>query len=70
MAEKVQILERGDGMVLAAHRTPVGGGLVAVTVETVTFNPPERIGFRLVRGPVPYVAETFELEESPRAGPG
>ncbi|WP_460714996.1 SRPBCC family protein [Nocardioides dilutus] len=65
MAEKVQILERGDGMVLAAHRTPVGGGLVAVTVETVMFTPPERIGFRLVRGPVPYVAETFELEETP-----
>ena len=65
MAEKVQILERGEGMVLAAHRTPVGGGLVAVTVETVTFTPPERIGFRLVRGPVPYVAETFELEEIP-----
>lgn len=65
MQDKVQILERGDGMVLAAHRTPVGGGLVAVTVETVTFAPPERIGFRLVRGPVPYVAETFELEETP-----
>jgi len=64
MAEKVQILERGDAMVLAAHRTPVGGGLVAVTVETVTFTPPERIGFRLVHGPVPYVAETFELEET------
>lgn len=65
MAEKVQILERGEGMVLAAHRTPVGGGLVAVTIETVTFTPPERIGFRLVKGPVPYVAETFELEETP-----
>ena len=65
MTEKVQILERGHGMVLAAHHTPVGGGLVAVTVETVTFTPPERIAFRLVRGPVPYVAETFELEETP-----
>ncbi len=65
MAEKVQILERGEGMVLAAHRTPVGGGLVAVTVETVTFTPPERIGFRLVRGPVPHVAETFELAQTP-----
>ena len=51
MSGEGQILERGDGMVLAAHRTPVGGGLVAVTVETVTFDPPERIGFRLVRGP-------------------
>lgn len=64
MAEKVQILERGEGMVLAAHRTPVGAGLIAVTVETVTFTPPERISFRLVRGPVPYVAETFEFEET------
>ena len=64
MQDKVQILERGDGMVLAAHRTPVGGGLVAVTVETVTFTPLESIGFRLVRGPEPYVAETFALEET------
>jgi hypothetical protein len=64
MAEKVRVLDRGEGMVLAAHRTPVGGRLVAVTVETVTFGPPERIGFRLVRGPVPYVAETFDLAET------
>jgi len=64
MREKVDVLERGDGMVLAAHRTPVGGGLIAVTVETVTFEPPARMGFRLVRGPVPFVAETFDLEET------
>lgn len=64
LREKVDIIERGDGMVLAAHRTPVGGGLTAVTVETVTFDPPTRIRFRLVRGPVPHVAETFELEET------
>jgi ribosomal protein S28E/S33 len=70
MQEKVQILERGDGMVLAVHRTPVGGGLVAVTVETVTFDPPGRVGFRLVRGPVPYVAETLELREDPATGNG
>ncbi len=63
LREKVEVLDRGDGMVLAAHRTPVAGGLVAVTVETVTFTPPERIGFRLVRGPVPYVVETFHLDE-------
>ncbi len=65
MQEKVEILERGEGMVLAAHRTPVGGGLVALTVETVTFRPPSRIGFRLVRGPVPSVTETFQLDETP-----
>jgi hypothetical protein len=65
MAEKVEILDRGEGMVLAAHRTVLSGGRTAVTVETVTFAPPERIGFRLVRGPVPYVAETFEFTEIP-----
>jgi len=64
LREKVEILGRGDGMVLAAHRTPVGGGLVAVTVETVTFEPPHRIGFSLVRGPVPHVTETFEIEKT------
>ena len=63
MREKVQILERGDGMVLAAHRTPIGGRLVATTTETVTFDPPQRIGFRLLRGPVPHVVEAFDLIE-------
>lgn len=62
MAEKVRILHRTDQMVLAAHHTPVGNRLTAVTVETVTFDPPHRIGFRLVRGPVPLVTETFALE--------
>ena len=65
MREKVDIIERGEGMVLAAHRTPVGGGLTTVTIETVTFDPPTRIRFRLVRGPVPHVTETFELDETP-----
>lgn len=62
MQEKVQVLERGDDMVLAAHRTPLRGRLVATTVETVKFTRPERIDFRLVRGPVPHVAETFRLD--------
>jgi hypothetical protein len=65
LREKIDILDRGEGMVVAAHRTPVGGGLVAVTVETVTFEPPARIGFRLVRGPVPHVTEAFEIQETP-----
>ncbi len=55
-------------MVLAAHHTPVAGGrLTATTVETVRFTRPERVGFRLVRGPVPAVTEAFELTEH---GPG
>ncbi len=63
MSAKVQVLERGTDMVLAAHRTPVGGRLTAVTVETVTFDPPREIRFRLLRGPVPYVEETFTFTE-------
>jgi hypothetical protein len=51
-------------MVLAAHRTPVGSGLTAVTVETVTLDPPNRMGFRLLRGPVPHVIETFTFDET------
>jgi hypothetical protein len=61
LAEKVEVLERGDNMVLAAHRTQLGRGRVATTVETVRFTKPERIDFRLVRGPVPHVVESFLL---------
>jgi len=61
------MLERGSDMVLAAHFTPLGGrlGLVAQTVETVRFSRPERVDFRLVRGPVPHVVEAFTLAEQP-----
>jgi hypothetical protein len=55
------VLERGDGMVLAAHRTPVNRGLVTQTVETVAFTRPDTVDFRLVRGPVPHVRERFSL---------
>ena len=64
MQEKVEILERAGQMVLAAHRTVVGSGLTAVTVETVTLDPPNRMGFRLLRGPVPHVIETFTFDET------
>ena len=61
--EKIQVLERGDGMVLAVHRTPIGGGLVTQTVETVAFTRPDTVDFRLVRGPVPHVRERFSLTD-------
>lgn len=64
MAHKLEVLERGSDLVLAAHQTQLGGGLVATTLETVRFEPPSLVSFRLVRGPVPHVTETFELEES------
>jgi hypothetical protein len=63
VAEKIKILERGETMVLAAHYTPVHKRLVARTVETVRFTRPERVDFRLVRGPVPHVVEQFTLTE-------
>lgn len=59
----VEVLQRSPGMVLAAHRTPVGRH-VAVTVEGVVLERPNRIGFRLVRGPVPYVVEEFAFDEA------
>jgi hypothetical protein len=61
VAARIRVLERGTDMVLAAHRTPVRGPLVAATVETVRFTRPERVDFRLVRGPVPHVVERFTL---------
>jgi hypothetical protein len=61
IAEKIEILERGTDMVLAAHRTPIRGRLVATTVETVRFTRPDRDDFRLTRGPVPHVVEQFLL---------
>jgi hypothetical protein len=62
LEHKLRVLERTEDMVLAEHYTPVGP-LVTTTVETVRFERPERVHFRLLRGPVPYVVETFELRE-------
>jgi hypothetical protein len=63
MQEKLEVLERGSDMVLAAHFTPVGW-LKATTVETVRFERPHRVTFRVLRGPVPHIVETYELRET------
>jgi len=63
MADKLRVVERGGDMVLAEHRTPVRRGVTASTLETVRFTRPERVDFRLVRGPVPHVVEEFVLRE-------
>lgn len=65
MQDKLRVLERGGDMVLAAHFT-TAGRLTTTTVETVRFERPHRVSFRLLRGPVPHVVETYELRE--RAG--
>ena len=36
---------------------------MTTTLETVRFEPPERVHFRLARGPVPSVVEEFRLRE-------
>ena len=63
LESKLRVLERGDDMVLAEHFTPVGP-IVTTTLETVRFEPPEWVHFRLVRGPVPHVVEQFRLRET------
>ena len=65
MADKLKVLERGSDMVLAAHFTPVGSKSVTTTVETVRFKPPDLVAFRVVRGPLPEVTETFRLADTP-----
>jgi hypothetical protein len=61
LEDKLQVWERSSDMVLAAHFTPVKCG-VATTLETVRFERPERIDFRVVRGPVPHVVESYVLD--------
>lgn len=64
MRAKLDVLERGSDMVVAAHFTRLAARLTATTVETVRFERPERVAFRLLRGPVPHLVETFELRET------
>jgi hypothetical protein len=63
LADKLQVWERGSDLVLAAHRTQVKCG-ATTTLETIRFERPGRIDFRLVRGPVPHLVESFLLEAS------
>jgi len=60
MQDKLDVWERGSDMALAAHFT-TSGRLTTTTVETVRFERPRRISFRLLRGPVPHVVEAYDL---------
>ena len=60
MHDKLRVWERSSDMALAAHLTTTGR-LTTTTVETVRFERPHRIYFRLLRGPVPHVVETYTL---------
>lgn len=63
LEDKLHVWERSSDMVLAAHVTQVKCGS-ATTLETVRFERPDRIDFRVVRGPVPHVVESFVLTPS------
>jgi hypothetical protein len=58
LADKLEVWEQASDMVLAAHFTQVRCG-ITTTLETVRFQRPDRIDFRLVRGPVPHLVESF-----------
>jgi hypothetical protein len=60
LADELDVWERGSDMVLAAHFTEVKCG-TTTTLETVRFERPARVDFRLVRGPVPHLVESFLL---------
>ena len=63
LADTLEVVERGSDMVVARHRSKVMFW-TAETVESVRFEPPERISFRHLRGPVPHALETFDFVES------
>jgi hypothetical protein len=60
----IEVVSRGSDLVVAAHRTPLAGRIVATTVEAVGFDRPREVTFRLLRGPVPSMQERFLLEET------
>ncbi len=62
LREQLEVLERGTDLVVAAHHTRLSL-LTSTTVESVRFEMPERISFRLLRGVAPSVTEEFTFEQ-------
>jgi hypothetical protein len=60
---EVEVLARSSDLVVAAHYTRVHF-YTARTVETVEFDRPGRVNFRLLAGPVPHAVEHFVLHET------
>jgi hypothetical protein len=58
----IEVLARSDALVVATHHTRVHF-YTARTVEVLDFEPPTRIRFRHLTGPVPHAVEEFALEE-------
>lgn len=59
----IEVLARGKDLVVATHHTRVHF-YTARTVEVIDFEPPTRVSFRHLTGPVPHAVEEFVLEET------
>ena len=59
----IEVLARSSELVVAAHHTPVHF-YTSRTVEAVEFDPPSRVEFRHLTGPVPHAVEEFTLNEA------
>jgi hypothetical protein len=59
--DSIDVLARGESLVVASHLTKVHF-YEARTVEAIELEPPVRMGFRHLTGPVPYAVEQFRLE--------
>jgi hypothetical protein len=58
---EIEVLARDERLVVAAHYTRVHF-YTARTVEAVELEPPRRVGFRHLTGPVPHAIERFALD--------
>lgn len=58
----IEVIAESDSLVVAAHHTKIHF-YTARTVEVVEFEPPTRVGFRHLTGPVPHAVEQFALAE-------
>ncbi len=63
LRNELDVLELGSDLVVAAHHTQLSR-FTSTTVESVRFEPPERISFLLLRGVAPHVREEFSFEET------
>ena len=59
----IDVMARGDDVVVAAHHTKIHF-YTARTIEVIEFEPPSRVAFRHLAGPVPSAAEQFALAEA------
>jgi uncharacterized protein YndB with AHSA1/START domain len=59
----IEVMARSDRLVVAAHHTKVHF-YTSRTVEVLELEPPKRVGFEHLIGPVPHAVEEFTLEEA------